>query len=68
MEFKEDNKQMLSRLRKESTFLEKSKNNQKYKQSAQRYIETIQEYTQKEIEKLEQATARGSQEGRDDRK
>ena len=57
VEFKEDNRQMLLRLRKASLLLDKNKSNAKYRNTVDKFVETMQETHKKEIEALEEVSS-----------
>ena len=64
VEFKEDNRQMLSRLRQASLLLDKTKNNAKYRNTVDKFVETIQETHKKKIEALDEVTSEEEQRSR----
>ena len=53
VEFKENDKQMLQRLRQQSTILQKTKGNAKYQRTVTNFVDNIHEYTANEIKKLD---------------
>ena len=61
VEFKEDSRHMLLRLRQESLLLDKNKSNAKYLNTVDKFVETMQETVKKEIEALEENTSEENQ-------